>query len=299
MKNDDEVLDISTSRREFVRRCLSTGAVLAASTPSHAQITNALNARRPLVTASPDLAEYERILSQTNWMDVLGRPRSWSVVKQGFHPFSPERIVVTPTGTDCLSRYRDGYYGNRCGRWLRRRIDERIEEMIEDSNRGEPGYDFHDWLPDSKRESIFRIMDAMTDHYEVRSRFEAWAVGLVGRELLGSTASRGCGLAHQFQYGGEDKIPVDCPPMDWWLFLFPDGIDWAAWDEKKIYAVIAHVGEGGDYARLSCGMLPTYALTQSVWWTVDDWSQVARMGPIEAAWHLNLITANLLDGLFR
>jgi hypothetical protein len=46
-------------------------------------------------------------------------------------------------------------------------------------------------------------------------------------------------------------------------------------------------------------MLPTYVLTQSIWGTVDDWSRVARMGQIEAAWHLNPITANLLDSLFR
>jgi hypothetical protein len=34
-----------------------------------------------------------------------------------------------------------------------------------------------------------------------------------------------CGLAHQYQRGGQ--VPVDCPLVDWWLLLFPGGIDWA------------------------------------------------------------------------
>jgi hypothetical protein len=296
MKNDDDLLSTSTSRRGFVQRCLGTGAVLAASPPSSPRGMSAEIARRPLATASPDLTEYERLLSRTDRMDVLGRPRSWSVVTQGFHPFSPERIVVTRTGADRSSRFRDSNYGDRCGRLLRRRIDGRIGEMIEDDKRRYPDYDPPGgWLPDAKRESIFWIMDAMTDHYRVRSQFEPWVVGLVGRELLGSTAMGRYGLAHQFQHG-DSEIPVDCPPVDWWLFLYPDGLDWSSLDEQEIYAVIAHVGRNRPYASNSCCMLRVWCLTGSLGREVE-WAGVARMGRIEAARYLNLITARLLDGL--
>src|SRR4051812_13866501 len=132
MRNHEDCLDTSTSRRGFVRRCLGTGAVLSASPPCHPRATSAENARFPFGTALPDLAEYERILSQTDRMDVLGRPRSWSVVAQGFHPFSPERIVVMPSGSAPPSRFEYGRYGYRCGRQLRARLDERIDGLIDE-----------------------------------------------------------------------------------------------------------------------------------------------------------------------
>ena len=210
MRNDEECVETSTNRRGFVRRCLGTGVILAAPSTCHAQISGTEIARRPLGTASPILAEYERILSQTDRMDVLGRPRTWLVVERGFHPFSPERIVVMPAGSDHFGF--GGRYGDRCERALRRRIDERIGELIKDTKRRNPGYDPVDgWFPDSKRESSFWMMDAMTDHYEVRSQFEAWVVGLVGRELLGSTAWCGCGMAHQFQHGSRHHQRATCP----------------------------------------------------------------------------------------
>jgi hypothetical protein len=87
--------------------------------------------------------------------------------------------------------------------------------MIEESRRLNPGYDPPGgWFRDSKRESIYRIMDAMADRYGDRSRFEAWVVGLAGRELLGAEAFRGCALAHQFQHDG-GAVTVECPPVDW------------------------------------------------------------------------------------
>ena len=140
MKNDDDCLDTSTSRRGFVRRCLGTGrsCLHPRSATPEPRATRA--PRRPLVTPPPDLADYERILGRTDRMDVLGRPRSWSFVTRGFHPFSPERIVVIPSGADRSSCF-GGYYGDRCGRLLRQRIDERIEEDIAHSKRLNPGYD--------------------------------------------------------------------------------------------------------------------------------------------------------------
>src|SRR4051812_44721705 len=104
MKNDEKGLGFPTGRRGFLRRCLGTGAFLAASPPSRPLATSAENAWLPTGTVPPDLTEYTRILRRTDRMDVLGRPRSWSVVERGFHPFSPQRIVVTPTGADRSSR---------------------------------------------------------------------------------------------------------------------------------------------------------------------------------------------------
>src|SRR5438552_281791 len=47
------------------------------------------------------LTEYERTLAEAECLDVLGRPRSWSLVRQGFHPIPPERVInVTQNGGD-------------------------------------------------------------------------------------------------------------------------------------------------------------------------------------------------------
>jgi mannitol/fructose-specific phosphotransferase system IIA component len=295
MNNDEDCVDTSTSRRGFVRRCLGTGAILAACPPSRPGAMGAEIARRPLVTASPELAEYERILSRTDQMDLLGRPRSWSVVQQGFHPFSPERIVVMSSRNKpswSADRYRD-----RCGQQVKARLDERIDRLVEEhiefNRRLTPSYTpTGEWFPESKRESIIGIMDAMSAHYRVRSQFEPWVVGLVERELLGSTALGDYGLAHQFQHG-DAEIPVDCPPVDWWLFLFPEGLDWSSFDDQNIYAVVAHVARDRPYVS-SGGMLHVWCLTQRIGSKVK-WSEVSRMGRIEAARYLNPITANLLD----
>ena len=289
MKNKMESRVSEDSRRGFFQRCLGAGAVLAAAPPGHAGALGVLDHLHRAEASAPGLEEYERIMGRTGLMDVVGRPRSWSVVSRGFHPFCPERIVVLPSR---------GGYEDRCGLRARRRIDGKIDELIEESRRLNPGYDPPGgWFPDSKRESIYRIMDAMTDHYGDRSRFEAWVVGLAWRELLGSTAWRGCGMAHQFQHDG-GEVPVDCPPVDWWLFLFPGGIGWSALDDEPVFAVIGHVARDGEHARSGSGMLPTWALAERVWNAVDrDWARVARLGRVEAAWHLNPLVARLLDTL--
>jgi hypothetical protein len=214
-------------------------------------------------------------------------------------------LVLDDLCKECLAEFFAGATCSRCdidlgpdGLCPNDRCDERIEEMIEETKLLNPGYEpTGGWFPDSKRESIYWIMDAMTDHYQVRTQFEPWVVGLVGRELLGSTAMGRYGLAHQFQ-SGLAEIPVDFPPVDWWLFLYPEGLNWSSLDEKDAHAVIAHVGRERTYADNGCNMLRVGCLTQRVGREVE-WAGVARMGRIEAARHLNQITVNLLDAHCR
>jgi hypothetical protein len=201
-------------------------------------------------------------------------------VSRGLHPFAPERVAVFPS--DDRIRYHD-----RCGNDARRDIDGRI--------RRECGHlEGHDprWFPESKRESIYWIVDTMTGHYGVWSQFEEWIVGMAGREILGSTAMCACGLAHQYQRGG--RVSVDCPPVDWWLFLFPGGIDWAALDEEPVHAVMTHVFRNDPSAQSWSGMYPTWVLAEGILRTFPDWSQVARMGRVGACRHLNGIVAQCL-----
>jgi hypothetical protein len=226
------------------------------------------------------MTKYERILSQTDRLDILGVPRSWSVVRQGFHPFAPERIAVLPSG----ERLR---HPIRCSRGVRARIEERIAEFREGRTHGAAE------LPPEKLESYFWVMDLFTSHYQTPEVFEDWVVGLAGRESLGSTGLGGhWGVVHQYQ--GRHDAPVDCPPVDWWLFLFPGGIDWASLDEEPVHALIGHVGRR-PYIEMPGLMLDAWCLTSAIMRAVDDVKEVSRMGRVAGARHLNQIAAECLE----
>jgi hypothetical protein len=268
-------MKVHENRRGFARRCFGVGASLAAFPTGSSQAVGSGEVQ--LTSGLIGMSEYERILSHTNCMHVLGNPSSWSIVSEELHPFAPERVVVIS----------QRIYGDRCGRDLRRQIDKKIE--IEFAHM--EGFDKKSF-PESKRESIYWMMDAMCGHYAV-PYLEHWVVGLAGREILASTAWRGSGMAHQFQRGG--PVPVDNPPYDWWLFLFPEGLEWAAIDEQPVFAVIAHVARNNK----SCGlMLPLWVLTEGIRKTVPDWSHVAHMGRVGACGHLNEITVPCLANSF-
>lgn len=265
------------NRRGFVRNLFGVGASLAALPVGRSQAACSGRTQLPSGSIVPGRSEYEALLSHTDCMHVLGNPRSWSLVSQGLHPFHPQRVAVLPKDA----------YGDRCGRDLRRKIDTQIDvdySQIE-------GVDSKKRFPDSKRESIFWMMDMMTGHYGVPF-LEQWVVGLAVREILGQTAGGGLGLAHQYQRGGD--VPVDNPPVDWWLFLYSSGYDWGALDEQPIFAVIAHVVQHVPYYRSWSDLYLIWGLTQEIWKSVTDWSQVAQMGRVGACHHLNEIAAQCL-----
>jgi hypothetical protein len=267
------------NRRGFVRHCFGAGASLAALPIGSRQAMGSVESPNGLI--APKMSEYERILSHTKHMQVLGNPRSWSLVSQALHPFAPERVVLLPSGSD--SRFFD-----RCGRDLRRKIDEQIDVDYNDIK----GVDPKTWFPDTKRESIYWMMDAICGHYGV-THFEQWVVGLARREILGQTAFSGMGLAHQYQHGG-GEVPVDNPPVDWWMFLYPNGYDWGALDEQPIFAIMCHVVQHDPSKRFWSDLYPIWGLTQQIWTTVPDWSEVGRMRGIDACRYLNWITAQCL-----
>ena len=235
------------NRRGFVRHCFGMGAGLAAIPALGDRAVGSGRVQSPNGLMVPGMSEYERILSHTDCMHVLGNPRSWSLVTQGLHPFHPQRVVMLPNHS----------YGDRCGRDLRSKFDAQIDADYSTIK----GVDPQKWFPTSKRESIYWMMDAMCGHYGV-SYLEDWVVGLAEREILSSSADQGMGMAHQYQRGGE--VPVDNPPNDWWLFMSPTGYDWGALDDKPIFAVIAHVAQHPAYYS---SMFPLWVLAQDLWRT--------------------------------
>ena len=202
----------SLGRRRFLGGFLGLGTGAAVFGPVPPPVAGP-GGGRPGAHSSP-MSEYQRRLSETGRMEVLGCPRDWSVVRQRFHPFHPQRIIILPSGTSLK-------YGSRCGRQLRMKLDEEIQQLAT-----------HRPPLSEKLESTFWIMDVLTGHYRVPELFEAWVLGLAGRENFGgSTIGNHVGLVHQYQKG--DEIEVDCPPLDWWLFLFPKGSTGTTWAASR------------------------------------------------------------------
>ena len=216
-------------------------------------------------------------------MEVLGIPKDWEAVRLALHPFSPERVLILPS---------DGRlgYGDRCGRDVRDRIDQRIDSGRSEMRHGPAP------LPGMKREAILWIIDRLTAHYHRPDLFEEWAVELADRESLSPPKTgRHVGLAYQYQYRGE--VAVDCPPLDWWLVLIPDGLDWASPDGESIHALITHVGRVPFCAMEGRVLDRALELTCLIANEVADWRGVGAMGRMAACRHLNPIAARLLEAM--
>ena len=223
--------------------------------------------------------DVEAVLSNTNQLDLLGCPRNWAVVRDGFHPFAPERVEVWPSGSRLEF--------DRCKSSLRREIDRKIEQLWAD--RSSHGYP----IPGEKRVSIYLMIDRWAGHYDRPDLFEPWVVGLARRESLASSSlGDQCGIAHQFHSTGE--VRVDCPPVDWWLFLFPEGIDWACPDGKPTHAVLGHVGRS-PWHHVGGFMYRVWGLAQRLACDVGDWPGVSRMGRVDAARYLNRAIVSLIE----
>ena len=173
-----------------------------------------------------DADELERALADPRTLDLLGRPASPSSIRQSLHPVSPERVVVMADGRPTM-----------------------VEPECES-------------LSAAKLDVISRLMRVVTSYYHAPDLLPRWASGLAWREALGSTGSgNGFGLLHQFQDDG--AVELRNAPVDWWLFLFPDGVDWAALDGKPVYGMLGHVFPPG-HDQLAGLKLRVYEFTSRV-----------------------------------
>lgn len=241
----------------------------------------------PTESSSPN--DLEQIVAECKSLDILGRPRSWGLVREGLHPISPERVI---TG---------------CDGWCSRdRIEEEaLRATLTDPAKlhaacvGKPGHDHGPnrckvcryplsvSLPAEKLDRIFRLMRVLTDYYRVPHLFSKWAKSCAHRESLGSTGfGRGFAMPHQFQNEGE--VLLTNPPVDWWLILFPEGTNWNACDAEPVYGMIAHVflNRHSEWPGLS---LRVWALTEGIPFGMkaEDWKRIAKMNRVDAARAIN------------
>lgn len=140
---------------------------------------------------------------------------------------------------------------------------------------------------------IDRLAKVLSDHYAIPST--GWANGIAWREALGSTAmGHGFGLLHQFQ--DSQQIRLETPPVDWWLFLFPNGIAWNSFDDEPVFGMIGHIFSPGHLNEPAL-KLKVYELTSRIGYDVmrsDGWRAIARLDGAEAARQVNLAVARCM-----
>ena len=181
------------------------------------------------VAANKQLSDHERLLAETPHLTSLGLPRSWQAVREGFHPFSPDRVAILPMA-DPERRLKASFYGER----LQKRLSGTTADLFED------GFWSSDlfWL-------IYEVSRILAAYYPGYS-LENWLMLMVwGRQQEGivlpqrrprvaSLWSVGLPTAHAPQ--------VENPPVDWWLFLSCQPLALQGWEElHPMHVVTGHV----------------------------------------------------------
>lgn len=144
-----------------------------------------------------------------------------------------------------------------------------------------------------KLESINWAIHHATEHYDRPNLFEDWVCELANREAIASTGLDGnFGMAIQFQMRG--NVRVDCPPVDWWLFVFPEGIDWARREGQPPHALVVHACHVPWHVTEGNLMERVWTLAENLGREVEDRRRVSRMAVADAARHPNRIVLGLV-----
>lgn len=160
--------------------------------------------------------------------ELLGTPRDRSLVEQRLNPFSTDRVVSL--AREALPQM--AWHGLQLRKEIRRQV---VTWHCEPGSQDELG------MSEEKLDALAAIVDRMASFYGRPDVFEEWAVHLALRERLGSTATGGFGLVHQFQYDFKPQIATANEYVDWWAFLFPEGVDYGDFGGQPIYLAFGHV----------------------------------------------------------
>jgi hypothetical protein len=217
------------------------------------------------------------------YLDCLGRPPSWDIVRQGFWPIAPERVLVLRPHpwAGPQNRWQPRYDLSHRHLWrevqmrkppltfgeaIRIRNGEKLDEAEQRSKE-------RDWHarwpqhPDHKLGLVARITAALTAHYNVPQVQNEWAVRMATRERIGSTGWKHWAMPHEFQNDslGGMTIRTANEGIDWWLILIPGGTqDWNVLDDLPLYAMITHI-HCRPYGERPPGLvLRAYCLTEAI-----------------------------------
>ena len=158
---------------------------------------------------------------------------------------------------------------------------------IDHRARGEPlirdEWRFH--VSDEKINVVLSVVEAMAAYYPHPDCFDAWSRGLLWRENLGSTAfGYHFGFVHQFQ-GQLRSVPTTSKHVDWWLFLFPEGVEYDSFDDQPVHALYGLVLFDPNpihYENRTLGLVSNWCRHTAI-----NWRAISSLGATDAAHLLN------------
>jgi len=267
----------------FQRRDLLRSAV-AAMTNAALPMTGHAFTRSVQETLPDWRTTYEQTLATLRDGELLGIPPSRVCIRQGLHPFTPDRTLILP------SHVPTGELVTK----LSRKIADR--------------WDRDDRMP--SKMAILRIVQAasfLTHTYGVQKRAEDWASRLLSWlfTFYHFVAQDHYWLAQCSWQAQRERVKTRNEVVDWWMILIPDGIEISSIDGTRLHVLITPIfGELGKQ-RLSIYfwhfMARAIDLQPKAFGgpqTIDTtWREVSRMDRTSACLSVNQRIAHNLSTL--
>ena len=262
-------------RREFLQTAI--GAVSTLAIPNFCRVSvNAMADPRPEWTAT-----FEQTLMASNEMEMLGFPKSWSCIRHGLHPFSPERTLILPSQAYDDSRQVE--------------LAQQIGRRWDDAGASQDS------------ETILCIVQAasiLTQVYGVQERTEDWVRRLLGWlfEWYNSVAQNHQWVAPLSWQGHGQEVKTSNGIVDWWLILIPQGVEVSNIDGTRLHTLITPI-----YTEVGKPRLPVefwYFMSRAIGLqpkisgepqSIDTtWLNLSQMDPKSACLFLNQRVAHNL-----
>src|SRR5262245_28226173 len=141
-----------------------------------------------------------------------------------------------------------------------------------------------------KVDLIIRLVDRMVSHYGRTDLWELWLRTVARREDLGTTGIGGhiAILDYRLPEAGE----ADEPPVDWWVFLVPEGCDWDALDGIPVHVIFGVTGARPDQPGMHLRNLERLCQVLRRR-EASDWVALSRMEPLDAVRWFNALHAEV------
>ena len=120
----------------------------------------------------------------------------------------------------------------------------------------------------------------------VGHRLGEWAARLASQQSIMPEGFAGLGVLGYWQAPG--PVPGAASPLDWWLFLSPEPIEWGGMDGVSVHVLVGHVSPVTSFRWMDMmhrAWSDTWHLSASQ--DSGDWAGLAGLEPREAVTHLN------------
>ena len=182
----------------------------------------------PSCSSRSDQDQYEQTLAETDLLELVGVPRNWDAVRQGFLPLSPDRVVIVKPNE---SRW----HNDPGHQWGCSYADRVVRDRIADRIAKEEGHWTPAKLTPEKLSLIVRMTRHVVDYYGVPSCLETWAYRITIRERLLTSGGMPC-YAGILDWWQDPGVLTRNAHVDWWMFLFPKGLPcWESLDPNPVH----------------------------------------------------------------